>query len=555
MTQMFELVAERLKKDQIVANQEESRDSLCLLLARLRIFRPVHFDRLMSKWARSIVASSDYSATTLILALVNFGCLPISAIVQDLQELETDDSSGHFRHSRRNVAWLLCDSVLSASLSTEPAQYRFRTLWAQYLAHNPVDALSILPVIKSECTKVQLDFNLKRTNWMPPLLSGIALRDSYRSADYGPEVRGLLEEGLGVLFEGDTIGASEGVEIQQVIDVCDDFSLPFCQLQLRITSTHPGSIHQDSRSSIVKALFSLATRDPAVADQEAASGAWVPLAAAAGVEIACPLREKAEQAFFGVDVPLWSGRVGASPLAGSHPEASILRAARHLDVVSKMAYTIPETGAPGICSQLNEKLAAVWRALNVNNVPTAATPASGSQMNGPPTSTAMSTDPPVILDYLPLLLRFVCLHREALASKAISPLLAKQPSQEQVKLLVLLVSIALHSTISEQQHLAAQVLDVVATLVDGITEEARAACARCLKDKMRDCRVNYLFGTMNTLVGPEDGGSALQLVKEGKGVVGDWKVKQWELLEGGADTSLNLGLFQCREGSLKGGLL
>jgi hypothetical protein len=57
---------------------------------------------------------------------------------------------------------------------------------------------------------------------------------------------------------------------------------------------------------------------------------------------------------------------------------------------------------------------------------------------------------------------------------------------------------------------------------------------------------------MNTLVGTEEGGTSLQLVKEGKGVIGEWKVKQWELLEGGADTSLNLSLFHCRVGIAKG---
>jgi hypothetical protein len=217
-----------------------------------------------------------------------------------------------------------------------------------------------------------------------------------------------------------------------------------------------------------------------------------------------------------------------------------------------MAYTIAEAGATGICSQLNEKLAGVWRALNINHGPSATTPASGLQVNGPPTSTPLSTDTRAVLNYLPLLLRFVCLHRGALATKPVSPLLSKQPSQEQVKLLVLLVSIALHSAISEQHQLVAQVVDVVATLVDDITDEARAACARYLKDKMRDSRVNYLFGTMNTLAGLDEGGASLQLVKEGKGMVGDWKIKQWELLEGGADTSLNLGLFQCRQGTLKG---
>jgi mediator of RNA polymerase II transcription subunit 12, fungi type len=552
MDQLFELVAERLKKDYVVASQEESRDSLCLLLARLRIFRPMHFDRLMANWSRSVVASSDSSASLLLLALTNFSCLPVSPIVQNLQEPQCDTDSAPFKHSRRNIAWLLCGSVASKSLATEPARYRFRTLWSQYLANNTMDALAILPIIKSEGMKLQPTFNLERTNWISPLLSQIALQDSQRSSDYTPEARVVLEEALGVLFQGDRVGAVKSVDIQRVIGLCDNFSLPFCQLQLHLTSEHPGPSHQDYGNGIVDALFSLAAKDADVEDENVASDAWVPLARAVNKGIASQLRERAEEAFFAVDLPLLSGRPGASPLAGQSSGASILRAARHVDIVSKMAYTIPETGALGMCPQLNEKLAAVWRALNIINVPTATTPAPGSHLNVPPTATPMSTDTVLMLDYLPLLLRFVCLHRGALTTRVASPLVPKQPAQDQVKLLVLLACIALHPTISEQHSLAAHVFDVAATLVDDMTEEARCAAARCLKDKMRDAQVNFLFGTMNTLIGPEEGGGSLQLVKEGKGVIGEWKVKQWELLEGGADASLNLGLFQCRVGTMKG---
>jgi mediator of RNA polymerase II transcription subunit 12 len=551
MNQLFTLVVERLKKDHVVANQEESRDSLCLLLARLRVFRPMHFDRLMSTWAKSIVASSDNSAVFLILALVNFACLPISAIVQNLQELRIDIDSAHFRYSRRNVAWLLCDSVATDRLRTEPARYRFRTLWLQYLANNPTDALAILPIIKLEVVKLQRTFDLERTNWMLPLLSEIALQGSQRSSDYSPDTRVVLEEALGVLFQGDGDVHLKHVDIQNVIGICDDFSLPFCQLYLHITSEHPGSSHEESGNGIVDALFSLATKTTVVEDSAVASDAWLPLATAVNKGTACQLRERAEQAFFTVNLPLLSSRPGASSLGG-HLEASILCVTRHLDVVSKMAYTIPETGDVGIWSQVNEKLAAVWRALNVNNVPTATTPVSVSHLNVPPASTPMSTDAGLLIDYVPLLLRFVCLHRGALTSKATSPLAGKQPQQDQVKLLVLLVCIALHPTVSEEPNLVGHIFDVVATLVDGISEEARSTCARCLKDKMRDARVNFMFGTMNTLVGSEEGGGSLQLVKEGKGVIGEWKVKQWELLEGGADTSLNLALFQCRVGGVTG---
>jgi mediator of RNA polymerase II transcription subunit 12, fungi type len=551
MNQLFALVVERLQKADIVANQGESRDSLCLLLARLRVFRPAHFDSLMSTWIRSIVASSDNSAVFLVLALVNFSCLSISAIFKNLQQLQTDTNPVRGRHSRRNVAWLLCNGILSEQLPTEPPSYRFRTVWSRYLTTNPADALAIIALVKSDAMELYPAFSLKNTNWVPPLLSDIALQDFQRPLDDSSETCVVLEEALSDLFQEDCLGQMKGVDIQTVIGTCDDFSLPFCQLQLHIASQHQGSSHQASGDSIVDALFSLATKDPTDEGNGMSSDAWLPLAAAVNKEIACQLRERAEQAFFAVNLPLSSSRPGASPLV-SHSEASIIRAARNLHAVSKMAYTIPEAGDLAVCSQLNEKLTVVWRTLNINSVPTATTPVSGSYLNVPPNSTPSSTDATLLFDYLPLLLRFACLHRGALSTKVASPLTGKQPHQDHVKILVLLACIALHPTVSEYHKLVGHVFDVMATLVDNISEEARAICARCLKDKMRDPRVNYLFGTMNTLVGTEEGSSSLQLVKEGKGVIGEWKVKQWELLEGGADTSLNLSLFQCRVGIAKG---
>ena len=552
MNKLFSVVVERLKKDHVATTQEESRDSLCLLLARLRIFKPTHFDRLMAKWIKSVIASSDSSARFLVLALVNFSCLPISAIIKNLRELQTDSDMTQSAQSRRNVAWLLCEGVDFDCLRAEPLLYRFKTVWSQFLASNPRDALDVLPIIESEARKLHPAFELKGTNWFPPLLSSIALQNSQRSSDYDSETSFVLEEGLGILFQRDCSSQTENVNIQDVIGICNDLSLPFCQLQLHITSDNSALSYQEYGNDIVDALFSLAAKDPIVEDDRKPTDAWIPLATAVNERVSCRLRERAEQAFFAVSLPLWSGRSGASPSTG-HSEASTSGVARQLDIVSKMSYTIPATGDPAICSLLNEKLAAVWRALNFNNVPTATTPASSSYLSLPPTSAPSSPDAGLLFDYLPILLRLVCLHRGALTTKVASPLAAKQPQQDQFKLLVLLVSIALHPAVSERSELVSYIFDVVATLVDDISEEARAACARCLKDKMRDPRVNFLFGTMNTLAGTDDGGSSLQLVKDGKGVIGEWKVKEWELLEGGADTSLNLGLFQCRVGNAKGG--
>jgi len=93
-------------------------------------------------------------------------------------------------------------------------------------------------------------------------------------------------------------------------------------------------------------------------------------------------------------------------------------------------------------------------------------------------------------------------------------------------------------------------LFVAATLVDDLSDEARMLCARFLKDKMRDVRVQFLFGSVNAMgsvMGAEIG-AGLQMVREGRGPVGEWKPKQWEVLEGGVEPWVGLGLFGARKG-------
>ena len=98
------------------------------------------------------------------------------------------------------------------------------------------------------------------------------------------------------------------------------------------------------------------------------------------------------------------------------------------------------------------------------------------------------------------------------------------------------------------------IFDIIATIVDEVSDEVNMMCAKLLKDKLQDGRIRYLFGTINMLGSSQvqDMGQGLQLVKEGKGLIGEWKPRMWEVLDNGSgkenETSLGLGLFGARYG-------
>jgi hypothetical protein len=175
--------------------------------------------------------------------------------------------------------------------------------------------------------------------------------------------------------------------------------------------------------------------------------------------------------------------------------------------------------------------------------------------------------PGAILDYLTYMLQMICLQRRVLipASRQVPNI--KQLQQEQVQLLVRLALIVnqplftspatAFATKKEQQkadEVIAFTFDVMATIVDEVGEEVKLLTARMLKEKLQDARLKHLLGSVNSTgsVQVTDPGSGLVMVKEGKGVVGDWKPKVWELLDNGNsrenETSLGLGLFGARRG-------
>ena len=212
-------------------------------------------------------------------------------------------------------------------------------------------------------------------------------------------------------------------------------------------------------------------------------------------------------------------------------------------------------------AQLIEKVSLIHRMLSNTSTFAVSPMATSTPIPGlgltpaAPTPSLPSPDTiAIVSQYLPLLLRMTCLQR--LSTNTSPAILTKGAQQEHIKLAVLLTTLALHPTLKSTE-MPSRILAVVSTLVTQpqFTEEMHLYCAKLLKDKLRDPRVMFLFGSVNLCgsASVKDVGEGLQLHKESTaGRVGEWKtwVRDWEVIEpsGGGEGSswVGLGLFEAR---------
>lgn len=295
----------------------------------------------------------------------------------------------------------------------------------------------------------------------------------------------------------------------------DDFSLPFCQLKLQILF-HKDSAKED-RNRIVDAMFKTA-----VADSRARKFHWVNLVTLMSPDAIRQLRELAEREFFFIPLPEESA---LEDPATSHPP-SLETAQLYLTIIERLAYSIPNTGAPSIVSILVEKMDAL-----LQKVITAQNGANNSTENW--TSLASNQSRPkferALAFWFSALLRMVVIHRASFVQP--SPTLKPGPSHEQTRLLISIFCIALsrlpgdvlrlfptaddflaRPNIQEESHstqgiLQTHALDVAASLIDIFPDEAQQQCARFLKEKcppfmalQNDARFLYLLGPMTDSV-------------------------------------------------------
>ena len=544
MNQLFVVLVERLEKAIFTPSLDEDPFALCQLLARLRIFQAAQFELLAGTWVMQLLSNPNVSHLEhLFLLLVGTGCISLEALFTVSKKvLRTNPSAldqPRLQQRREVIAKLIDMDGKSASASRIAMRYRFIMQRDRYTFDHPLDMLDLLADIASNDSDTRNDVSSSHA-WLSSLLRGMYRLKHKSLPAIGDVAKGLLASALDMGLQTRITAPSLCSNIPSLLDVANDFSIGLCSLRLQLLSSSSDS---RIREAIGEALYQCAVSDKQTSCCD--SNHWPMLFSVLDADAARRVREKAEEAFF-VITPTFGGvRPGVSSLmVMSH--ADLQMASKLLDIVGKTSHTI-SSGIPNIASRLIDRFGAILRYLG--GTPTSALiPASVMP------SAEISS---ILVAYLPLLLRMTCLHRSAFSPTTVSisasppapnSAMNKQIQQEQVKILVLLSSIALQPALAAApyKNIVSHVLDVAASLVDEVADDMRTLCCRVLKDKMRDPRMHFLFGRMNVVVEIGSPGNGLQIVRDGKGVVGEWRIKQWELLEGGAEASLSLSLFQSR---------
>lgn len=552
MSQLFAVLVGRLEKERLDSTSDENLIALCHLLSRLRVFRTSQFDRHGREWIERLLSNAHSTSNErLLLCLISTNCVSMQGIFDVCKGMREKTRSRFDEEAlqtvRQTIARLIRMGTAGHEISPDPLSYRFTLHFSRYMYDHPFDALESLTFAKMEANNIGYEFTHYIREWIHRLLSIIALNPHGVLSHIGEVATNTLATTIDELLRQSSTTAPTTLNIQSLLGNADDFSFPLCRIRLQIYFDKSTSKSDITNDSIVDGIFDLAK----AGQNQERNGKWTSFVSALGPDAASRVREKAEEAFFATVLPFTQSRLGA-PLPAHPSEASLQQLATYLDIVAKTAQTIPAIEGPHLASQLVEKFASVLRYLTNSSVPV---PTS----NAPPGQGISPLEHlPSLIAYLPMLLRMTSLHASAFSpapapspSNTCSAASSKQTQQEQIKILVLLASIALHQALSSPTHasLVSHAFDVAALLVDEVSDEGRALVARFLKDKMRDPRALWLFGSVNSSSESDiAAGSGLQLVKDGRGIVGEYRVKQWELLEGGAEASLSLAMFKARVG-------
>lgn len=554
MIQLFGVLIDRITKLYSSTEHSDTGFALCELLARLRLHRGSDSDRLIKEWLLKAVIGNNLNEASLLADLVCTNATDYDTIMQVIQDL-LDNQTADLDRLARTARTLLSFSEDVGSCSNR--SYRVALHREQWAFKHPLRFLDIVSK-----TDTILGFEPGFNEVLQPILCIVVLGWPPASGNILASLRDRLVEYLGEAFS--KTGGSDNETLAWVCESANEFTKPFCRMIMEAICQGKS---QQELTRVSESLFATMTSMSSRLEKFD----WSSLLPKNNDILTRQIREKALEGLFSALPSFVQAKGNYIPLIS--PERNYDTAAMFLHFAVAVSQNLEGVPSSTISSHLIEKTTALFRSLG--STPSAANPTSApstplAPMSMPTPSSSYMTAVPtshndniaLALKYLPFLLQVACLQRSQFTSTTMS----KPVQQEHIKLLIVLLSIALHpalqtaleshstgATSTEEHHdLISYTYNVATTLVDDLPDDAKMICLRFFKDKTKDPRVQFLLGGLNTLgsaIG-RDLGSGLQVIKEGKGVVGEWKPKQWEVLEGAkeGESWVNLGVFGARSG-------
>ncbi|TDZ31592.1 Mediator of RNA polymerase II transcription subunit 12 [Colletotrichum spinosum] len=509
MDRLFQTVVGRLEASW--SNSPDRQRAYSALLGRLRIFDSQHFDVRMTDWVHHVGALKVRPGLVDIYPLlISMGCLTLRIILTtttvDPSRVAANPSAptaSTTTYMQEVLHLATMPLPTKTALSAEEA-CRFYIQQRLVPRQNHKDMVCLLRNALVEFSRLQNQPGLTLPLAKPSLRLGmLELIRLLVLLDAPSVVQSLSlktsEPALSALFGQITTslllpdaGDGSSLTFETVLELANEFTLPFCQLKLSIgltadTTTSPGGGEQ------AMSQFDMFSRamDRAVS---ANNVMWTSMLPYLNEEVTEHLKRQAHLRFLGL-FPSQKNAPASNPLS----EESIKLAGSLLSVVEAIVRGRPAPRTSQLTSGMVEKLTELWEILA----------SDGDDKRELRNS--------ILRHWLPVLLRFITLHTNAnesipalVQATGIAKTSASAAAAEiRGRILVVLSGLTLEldnltlDTLPVGRPLSAQVFDLALLLVDSLPEDTRLQCVRVLLTggtaqcpASSDARLRYLFSQM-----------------------------------------------------------
>ncbi|KAI0021405.1 transcription mediator subunit Med12 [Xylariomycetidae sp. FL0641] len=562
MERLFHTIGGKLKG--CWGKTDDRQRPYCLLLARLRVFDTQYFDTLMRDWVQYIRKSATRPAVTQIFPpLMSSGCLSLEILFATAPRNQANSGQlqqnlvGSASTYMQEALQMLMLPFTANHVMTSEDCYRFRIIQEQARLEHAKD---VMPLIRGALAEYAASRNQQTPRAQPldddnfkthlrELLRDLILVDpnaasqtlSLKSSD--TKLATLIEALTTKLLVPHGGGAQKTFE--QVLELANEFTLPFCQVKLSLNLAIHDPNSQEGAERLQSQLEQLSrAMDNAI---EVNNVMWTGMLPCLSPDITQHLRTRAEARF----LELFPSFRYASSVDGNLNDR--LPMAENLFAVIDSIFrggsasrTLPLSHA------MVDRLADLWEIVAAQNEEVAEVKAA------------------VLSHWLPLLLSYFALQ----ASHALSAAdLSKLPGTEaRARALIVLAGLLQEMDCYPSYNLNERIFDIALVLADNMPDDVRLHCVRAVKDHTSDPRIRYLFSfgpnpAENLMLAHREKpppGAGIQerraAMAMNLGMLGPFPerltpfvFRRWEILNeptpniGENDTSLSLTLFDARK--------
>ncbi|ORY67302.1 transcription mediator subunit Med12 [Pseudomassariella vexata] len=535
---------------------DERQRAYCILLTRLRVFDTGYFDTLMRLWVQHIRKLTHRPPVAQIFPLLmSSGCLSLAVLFATASRTPMQTAQGQPNPAMsasiymQEILQMLMMPLSPTQIMASEDCYRFRIIQEQARLENVREVMPLIRGALAEYSSSRnqitqpLDDEKTRTQFLE-LLRSLILVDSNAAGQTlspkspDPKLANLIESVTTRLLTSRDGGGQKTFE--QVLELANEFTLPFCQVKLSLNLAVSESTGPDHTERLQSQLIQLSkAMDNAI---DANNIMWTGMLPCLSPEITQHMRNRAEARFLYL-IPSLKCAVTSEEVF----EKDIHMAENLLAVIDSIIRGALTPKSSQISNAMVDKLVDLWEILATTN------------------DEAVPLKTATLSHWLPLLLSYLTLNASTATATT-----SKPANDTRARALLTLAGLTQELDHAPSSDLSQRAFDLALVLVDHLADDARLQCVRAVKDVTADPRLRYLFSfapnpAENLMLAhrekppPGLGPNERRALALGLGTgmlperLTPLVMRRWEILNeptpnvGENDTSLSLHLFEARK--------